>query len=43
MKQLALEAVAAGFYNIDIDTSTLVDMSSPTLEEQQRLNFEAVL
>jgi fructose/tagatose bisphosphate aldolase len=40
VKQLAREAVAAGFYNIDIDTSTLVDLSKPTLVEQQRLNFE---
>jgi len=40
VKQLAVEAVAAGFYNIDIDTSTLVDMSKPTLEEQQRVNVE---
>jgi fructose-bisphosphate aldolase class II len=40
VKQLAAEAVAAGFYNIDIDTSTLVDMSRPTLEEQQRVNVE---
>jgi fructose/tagatose bisphosphate aldolase len=37
---LIVEAIAAGFYNIDIDTSTLVDLSKPTLEEQQRLNFE---
>lgn len=40
VKQLAREAVAAGFYNIDIDTSTLVDLSKPTLEEQQRTNVE---
>ncbi len=40
VKQLAVEAVAAGFYNIDIDTSTLVDISLPTLEEQQRANVE---
>ena len=30
----------AGFYNIDIDTSTLVDYRKPTLDEQQRLNYE---
>ncbi|NIQ02579.1 MAG: aldolase, partial [Nitrospinaceae bacterium] len=30
----------AGFYNIDIDTSTLVDLSHPTVKEQQRANFE---
>jgi fructose/tagatose bisphosphate aldolase len=40
VKQLAREAVAAGFYNIDIDTSTLVDLSKPTLDEQQRVNYE---
>jgi fructose-bisphosphate aldolase class II len=40
VKQLAREAVAAGFYNIDVDTSTLVDLSKTTLQEQQRVNFE---
>jgi fructose/tagatose bisphosphate aldolase len=40
VKALAREAIAAGFYNIDIDTSTLVDLSKPTLAEQQRLNYE---
>ena len=40
VKALAREAIAAGFYNIDIDTSTLVDLSKPTLDEQQRLNYE---
>jgi fructose/tagatose bisphosphate aldolase len=40
VKQLAVEAVAAGFYNIDIDTSTLVDLSQPTLAAQQRVNVE---
>ena len=40
VKQLAREAVAAGFYNIDIDTSTLVDLSKPNLDEQQRTNYE---
>ena len=40
VKQLAREAVAAGFYNIDIDTSTLVDLSKPSLDEQQRVNYE---
>ncbi len=39
VKDLMAEAVAAGFYNIDIDTSTLVDLSYPTLDEQQRLNY----
>ena len=34
------EALPAGFFQIDIDTSTLVDLSKPTLEEQQRVNAE---
>lgn len=40
VKQLVKEAVAAGFYNIDIDTSTLVDLKKTSLDEQQRLNYE---
>jgi fructose-bisphosphate aldolase class II len=40
VKQLALEAITAGFYNIDVDTSTLVDLSKPDLASQQRLNYE---
>lgn len=37
---LVAEEIASGFYNIDIDTSTLVDLTQDTLEQQQRLNFE---
>ncbi|MGD0708601.1 MAG: class II fructose-bisphosphate aldolase, partial [Anaerolineaceae bacterium] len=40
LKALIREALAAGFYNIDIDTSTLVDLSKPGVREQQRANFE---
>ena len=40
VKALVREAVGAGFYNIDIDTSTLVDLSKTALAEQQRLNYE---
>ncbi len=40
VRDLITEAVNAGFYNIDIDTSTLVDLSKPNLTEQQRLNYE---
>lgn len=40
VKALAREAIAAGFYNIDIDTSTLVDLSKSSLAEQQRLNYD---
>lgn len=39
VKNLIWEAIEAGFYNIDIDTSTLVDLSQPTVIEQQRTNF----
>jgi fructose-bisphosphate aldolase class II len=31
VKKLIAEEVGAGFYNIDVDTSTLVDLSKPTL------------
>ncbi len=39
VRELMDEAIAAGFYNIDIDTSTLVDLSFETLDEQQRTNY----
>ena len=39
VKDLIREAIDAGFYNIDIDTSTLVDLSRPTIKDQQRSNF----
>jgi fructose-bisphosphate aldolase class II len=38
VRDLIAEAVAAGFFNIDIDTSTLVDLSLPSIAEQQMLN-----
>jgi fructose/tagatose bisphosphate aldolase len=40
IKDLTREAVAAGFLNIDIDSSTLVDLSQPTVNEQQRVNAD---
>jgi len=40
IKGLIKEAIEAEFYNIDIDSSTLVDLEKPTLKEQQRPNFE---
>jgi len=40
VSNLAAEAIEAGFYNIDIDTSTLVDLSHNTVDEQQRNNYE---
>ena len=39
VRKLIDEAIQGGFYNIDIDTSTLVDLSQPTEEAQQRNNF----
>src|SRR5258708_2793783 len=40
IRALIDEEIAAGFYNIDVDTSTLVDLSKPNLDEQQRTNYE---
>lgn len=35
---LSAEALKSGFYNIDVDTSTLVDLDKPTHAEQQLVN-----
>ena len=40
IRKLIEEELHAGFYNIDVDTSTLVDLSKPNLDEQQRTNYE---
>jgi fructose/tagatose bisphosphate aldolase len=40
VKGLIKEAIEAEFYNIDIDTSTIVDLEKETLKEQQRPNFQ---
>ncbi len=40
IKDLIADCVAAGFYNIDVDSSTTVVLERPTLTEQQRDNFE---
>lgn len=40
LKDLISEAIDAGFYNIDIDSSTLVDLSESTIKKQQKLNYE---
>ena len=40
LKTLINDAISSGFYNIDIDSSTLVDISKSNLKEQQRLNYE---
>jgi fructose/tagatose bisphosphate aldolase len=39
VRDLIGEAVRAGYGNIDIDSSTLVDLSFDTLTEQQKLNY----
>ena len=38
LKDLTREAVDAGFLNIDIDSSTLVDLTQPTVGKQQAVN-----
>ena len=40
LKDLTREALNAGFFNIDVDASTLVDLSKDTVVEQQVLNSE---
>ena len=39
VKNLIWEAIEAGFYNIDIDTSTLVDLTKAGVKEQQKTNY----
>ena len=40
LKKLIKESIQGGFLNIDIDSSTLVDLDKKDLIEQQRLNFQ---
>ena len=40
VKGLIREAIEAGFYNIDIDSSTLVDLGKETVDQQQWNNYE---
>ncbi|HET7010824.1 MAG TPA: class II fructose-bisphosphate aldolase, partial [Anaerolineales bacterium] len=40
VRALVAESLEAGFFNIDIDTSTLVDLSKASLEAQQELNVQ---
>ncbi len=40
LKELTQEAINAGFFNIDVDASTLVDLSKDAIIEQQVLNSE---
>lgn len=39
VKQLIVDSLTAGFYNLDIDGSTLVDPNQPTEYDQQRANY----
>jgi fructose/tagatose bisphosphate aldolase len=43
LKLLIDQALQNGIYNIDIDASTLVNLSAPTLEEQQKENIKYTL
>jgi fructose-bisphosphate aldolase class II len=38
VRDIIREGMHAGFYNLDVDTSTLVDLARTNLEEQQQLN-----
>ena len=40
IRGLIKEAIEAEFYNIDIDSSTLVDLEKETIKDQQKPNFE---
>lgn len=40
LRALIFKAIEAGFYNIDIDSSTLVDLSKPSVQKQQKDNYE---
>jgi fructose/tagatose bisphosphate aldolase len=40
IRELIKESIAAGFYNIDIDASTVVDISRTDLTEQQEKNTQ---
>lgn len=39
LKAATLDAMSVGYGNIDIDSSTLVDLSFETLDEQQKVNY----
>jgi fructose/tagatose bisphosphate aldolase len=39
IRKACRDAIAAGYRNIDIDSSTLVDLSQPSLDEEQRENY----
>ncbi|MFN8621558.1 MAG: class II fructose-bisphosphate aldolase [Chloroflexota bacterium] len=39
LRKATLDAMAQGYGNIDIDSSTLVDLAFPTVDEQQKVNY----
>ncbi len=39
IRRLTRDAVGVGYGNIDIDSSTLVDLALPTVDDQQRTNY----
>ena len=39
IRKACRDALAAGYRNIDIDSSTLVDLSKPNVDEEQRENY----
>ena len=40
LKTLIIHALEGGFYNIDIDSSTVVDLSKSNVKKQQKANYE---
>lgn len=40
LERIIEQQIAAGFYNIDIDASTVVDLSLASIQDQQRANAE---
>jgi fructose/tagatose bisphosphate aldolase len=40
LQVLIADAIGAGFYNIDIDSSTLVDLTKADIKKQQKNNYE---
>ncbi|MCX6790877.1 MAG: class II fructose-bisphosphate aldolase [Candidatus Gribaldobacteria bacterium] len=43
LEQLVIDSIQAGFYNIDIDCSKLVDLSQPSIAKQQAGNTEKTI
>ena len=40
LRKATQDAIAVGYANIDIDSSTLVDLSRPSVDEEQRQNYQ---